>query len=149
MSLKKVKQKKVLFLSIIIVLLLVGCQQKKFKNITIHRQKIKVEIAATTKAQGLGLSGRQSLAENRGMLFVFDKYFKPVFWMKDMRFPLDIIWIKDNIIVDITSNIPIPRLHQPLKQYRPKQNVNYVLEVNSGWSLRHHVNIGDKVNGLK
>lgn len=141
----------VLILSIFGLFLTACSYQSKslnLKTITINHHQLKVEVADSLTKQTQGLSNRPYLSEEQGMLFIFNRHFKPVFWMKDMRFPLDIIWISDGIIVDITSNIPAPQSGQPLKQYFPSQPVNYVLEVNAGWSAKNNIKIGDRVEGL-
>lgn len=144
--------KKIIFSLILLFispLFLTACQsQTKFVTLTVNHQTIKAELARTSLQHIQGLSNRQSLPANQGMLFVFNKHFKPSFWMKDMRFPLDIIWISDGLIVDITSNISPPQPNQPLKHYSPTQPVNYVLELNAGWAAEHNLKIGDRVEGL-
>ncbi len=109
---------------------------------------ISVEVSDTFASRQLGLSYRDSLGEGSGMLFVFDSYNIQYFWMKDMKFPLDIIWIKDDTVVDISKNVPIPMSRASLNQlptYSPKEKVNYVLEVNAGFADKNKVKIGDKV----
>lgn len=120
-------------------------QDSSLKTIEVGDTKVKVEIANTPQLKAQGLSNRQSLSQNQGMLFVFNNYSKPGFWMKDMQFPIDIIWIKDNTIVDITKNIPPPKVGESLKSYYPQDNTNYVLEVNAGWCDDNKIKIGDIV----
>lgn len=105
---------------------------------------LKVDLANTIEKRSTGLSGRKKLKENQGMFFVFDSPGFYSFWMKDMNFPIDIIWIgKDLKIVDVTENIPpdsFPR------KYGSDQMTQYVLEVNSGWVQNHKIEIGMKVS---
>jgi uncharacterized protein len=103
-----------------------------------------IEIADTESKRQQGLSGRNNLAENKGMLFVFEQPAKYGFWMKDMNFSLDFIWIKDNQIVDLSENIPPPG-DKFMPKVDPKQNVNKVLEINSGQIKKCRINIGDEV----
>src|SRR3989344_7332267 len=63
------------------------------KYVKIAGQEVKVELALTPEEQTQGFSGRSGLGENEGMLFVFDTPGKYGFWMKDMLFPIDIIWL--------------------------------------------------------
>jgi len=117
-------------------------------EVKINNQVITAEIADTTYLRDRGLSYRDSLMENRGMLFVFRPANLPRFWMKDMRFPLDIIWIDDDRVVDIDENLPNPSAETPLNQlptYSPKSIVNYVLEVNAGYVAQNAIKIGDRV----
>ena len=81
---------------------------------------------------------------NHGMLFIFDNYLQPSFWMKDMHFPLDIIWIKDNTIVKIDKNVPLEN-NQNLTKYKPQQPINKVLEVNAGYTRRYDIKVGNKI----
>jgi len=124
-------------------------QEVKQKTVTIGAKKIDVEIANTPVLRQKGLSNRSSLAENSGMLFVFDS--KPVaekFWMKDMLIPIDIIWIRNNKVSEIYKNVPFYPKGIPdnqLKIYSPKDPADYVLEVNSGFSDKNNFKVGDSV----
>jgi uncharacterized protein len=119
------------------------------KALTIGDKTIQVEIANTKDLREKGLSGRSSLPNNSGMLFVFDsKQVTPIFWMKGMLISLDMIWISGNAIVKIDKNIPVPPPNTPdtsLTEYSPNQPVDYVLEVNSGFSDQNNIKIGDNV----
>jgi uncharacterized membrane protein (UPF0127 family) len=123
--------------------------QQVSKQITIGGKQISVEIADTDAKRQKGLGGRESLADDRGMLFIFDqKDTTPSFWMKDMKFALDIIWINDDKIVKIDKNIPNPpsgTADNQLKLYRPQNPIDYVLEVNTGFSDKNNVKVGDSV----
>ena len=117
-------------------------------SITIRNHTFTIEIADTNEAQAKGLSYRTSLNQDTGMLFVFEKPSLYTFWMKDMHFPLDILFIKDNIIVTIHENVPNPPSNTPLNQlpaYAPKQPANYVLEINAGLSQKYGFREGDEV----
>jgi len=106
-----------------------------------------VEVAATVEEQSQGLSNRETLPENAGMLFPFNPPRVVPFWMKDMRFPLDIIWIdEDNKIIGIEKNAPAPREGtetSDLPSYSPPGPIRYVLELNAGQS--QHFKVGDSV----
>lgn len=119
----------------------VGCAGDR---LTIGERQVCVEIAESAEAIGRGLSWRDSLGENQGMLFIFQNSGHYAFWMKDMRFPLDFIWIADGSVVDLTENVPIP-VGEPLPMYRPRAPVNWVLEVNAGFAARNKIVIGDRV----
>lgn len=120
------------------------------KFVSIGETKIEVEVADTNSERRQGLSKKDSLAENRGMLFVFDqKGTKPVFWMKDMRIAIDILWISDSKIIQIDKNVPPPAdgtSDKDLKLYTPKEPVDYVLEVNTGFSDKNEIKEGDQVD---
>lgn len=116
----------------------------KHGTVKIGNVTIEVEVADTPLAREKGLSGRESLEENRGMLFVFPKKGYYSFWMKEMNFPIDIIWIADDKIVDIAPSVPT-LAGEFLKTYQPKEPVNFVLEVNAGFSESHSLKVGDRV----
>ena len=73
-------------------------------TVTIGNTVFNVEIASTTAEQTIGLSGRKSLAENEGMFFTFNSPGVQNFWMKDMNFPIDIIWISGNKVAGFAEN---------------------------------------------
>ncbi len=111
--------------------------------IKIGQAVVSVEIADTAEKRTLGLSGRTALLLNAGMLFVFDNEDYHTFWMKDMNFPLDLIWIgADMKIVDIFKNAR-PDTY-PKYAFKPDHPAKYVLEVNAGWAEKNNVAIGSK-----
>ena len=118
-------------------------------TVTIDNIEIKVDIADTEALQTKGLSGRPSLDEYEGMLFVFPDDQIRYFWMKDMLISLDIIWIdKEGKIIAIEKNVPKPEIGTPdyrLPIYTSSGSVRYVLEVNSGFSERHNISTNDTV----
>lgn len=104
---------------------------------------VSVSLARTHIQQQRGLSNTVSLDENSGKLFMFQAAFRPAFWMKDMRYPIDIVWISDAWnVVDITENLA-PQTY-PLQVF-PRADVRYVLEVNAGFVAAHGIEIGDSV----
>jgi uncharacterized membrane protein (UPF0127 family) len=123
-------------------------EQMQFKEIKIGDDLFKVEIADTLIKQARGLSGRNELAENEGMFFVFDKPGIYGFWMKKMKFPIDIIWMSGDKIVGFEENLPID-VSNSLKIYYPAQSVDKVLEVNAGLVKEKNIQIGQLVEVLK
>ena len=113
-------------------------------TIAINGNRIKIETATTPKQWAQGLSGRDSLAQNNGLLFIYPDYGYRSFWMKDMKFEIDIIWIAANEIVGIEKNVAIPQT-VPIPTYQSPKPVNYVLEVNANYSDRHNLKVGDKI----
>ncbi len=110
---------------------------------------IDAEVARTPEERGQGLSGRSSLPDEGGMLFVFQQEGQPGFWMREMRFPLDFIWIsQDGLVMDLTEDVPPPDAgvpDEPLPRYQPDAPVLYVLEVNAGIIRQSGVQVGDAV----
>ena len=124
-------------------------QAKNESYVKINNQKIAVEIADSDQKRTQGLSNRERLDENSGMLFIFNPKSLASFWMKDMKFAIDIIWIKDNLIIKIDKNVPAPSPNTSTlnpKHYSPPSEINYVLEVNAGFSDRNNIGVGDMVN---
>jgi len=120
------------------------------KTITVGSKTIQAQIANTEDERIKGLSGIKALDINKGMLFVFEtKGVTPLFWMKDMLIPLDFIWIGNGKIVRIDKNIPAPAPNTPdggLKAYSAGAPIDYVLEVNAGFSDFNKIKVGDSVN---
>lgn len=112
-------------------------------EIKIGKAVINVDIAYTQEEQYKGLSGREFLKENEGMIFIYKSYKIPSFVMRDMKFSIDIIWIRDNVIVDISKNLPLPVPGKPLIEYKPISDINRVLEVLAGFTDRGKIQIGD------
>jgi len=100
-----------------------------------------VEVIRDTQGLKKGLSHTKSMPEGNGMLFVLDASQEHAFWMKEMRFPLDIIFIgKDLQITEILENL------QPCEQcpvFFPKKQPAYALEINAGLSRRYGLSVGD------
>lgn len=118
------------------------------KVLKIGNAVINVEIADTQALRSQGLGGRESLASDSGMLFIFPETKKYQFWMKGLKFPLDFIWIQNGKVVDILKNIPAPtpgQSDQSLPLYESVVPVNQVLEVNAGFADFFGIRIGDPV----
>ncbi len=91
---------------------------------------IRLLIAKTPAARERGLSGYSSLASDQGMLFIFPKSGSMNFWMKDMNFPIDIVWMnRDRTILGVTRNLS-PESYP--KTFSSPENVQFVLELNAG-----------------
>ncbi len=101
---------------------------------------VAAEVAATPAAQRRGLSGRVSLGDDEGMLFIYSQPGPYAFWMKDMHFPLDIIWLRDGAVVDMVLDAPVPTDVPPM--LTPSTLANGVLEVKAGFVARHNIKIG-------
>lgn len=115
--------------------------------VRVNGHEITVELAETAYQKSIGLSGRDSLDEDKGMLFIFPNNSRNAFWMKDMDFNLDIIWIKDNSVVAMEKNVPYKNSDgkQNLRLYTPQENANYVLELNAGSSDKLGIEVGTNV----
>ena len=110
--------------------------------LTVGDAVLQVEIADTPDKRAAGLSHRAALAEGEGMLFVFEEEGRRDFWMKDMRFPIDIVWIsKEREVVHITDSVAPDTYPTVFTSPIPAR---YVLEVPAGYT-RGRIHIGDRV----
>lgn len=98
------------------------------KKVSLGEKAYALERALTNEERALGLGGRENLCRDCGMLFVFSEPALPGFWMKDMRFPLDIVWLLDDTVVHIERNVPF----DSPDTFYPKNMANRVLEFNAG-----------------
>jgi uncharacterized membrane protein (UPF0127 family) len=112
-------------------------------SISVGGAQFIVDVAATPLARERGLSGVKNLAAKNGKLFIFDRADKYGFWMKDMYFPLDIIWISEDWKVESVSKQLSPATYPNI--FYPNGNVIAVLEINAGEWDANHLNIGDQV----
>lgn len=119
------------------------------KAITVGSSQFKIEVAQNEQARRIGLSEKENLPEDMGMLFVLEKTDnQPTFWMKGMKFPVDMIWIRDNIVAEITPNVPIvpaSLADVQIPRYAPRGKVDYVLEVAGGVAAKRGIKAGDTV----
>lgn len=147
---KNMKIKKFFWLLILSVIILVVAiflfspREKKFANIYLGDKIIKAEIVSQAREMAIGLSKYDEITENQGMLFLFPAKMKPSFWMKGMKFAIDIIWLADDKIVDLTPNL-LPFIGDNLPTYQPKEPVNKVLEVKAGLIEKNNLKIGDQI----
>ena len=132
---------------IIIGLVLISNSQKQIKEVIVGGKTFFVELAKTEVEQNRGLSLHVPLLDNRGMLFVFQKPDLYGFWMKDMLFPLDIIWIDGELrIIHIEKSI-LPDTYP--KTFYPESKSLYVLEISAGQSDILNIKTGDTVKFVK
>jgi len=115
-----------------------------FGTVTIGSKDFHVEIADTFAKRQQGLSGRSSIGSD-GMLFRFDTAGIYPFWMKDMKFPLDLIWINGSAVVEVASSIQPPRQGDDPARISPSSAANYVLEVPAGFVNQYLIEVGTRV----
>jgi uncharacterized protein len=136
------------------ILLFAGCQPKaaettvfglRAAELKISNVPLTAEIADTPQASENGLMFRDSLPEDRGMLFIFEQPEKASFWMKNTKIPLSIAYIDSaGKILEIKSMNP---LDETLVLSKSDQ-VAYALEVNQGWFARHGISPGAVITGI-
>lgn len=115
--------------------------------VRIGDQKVMVEIADSPLARARGLSKHAPLEENQGMLFIFLKSDRHQFWMKDMKFPIDIVWVNEGRVVDIAPGVQVS-VTTDLPVYTPRLPASSALELKAGFVERHGVKIGDAIDLL-
>lgn len=120
------------------------------KTADIKGQSIKLEIADSPEERQKGLSKRESLPQDTGMVFIFDKDDTYSFWMKDMQFPIDIIFLKDTKVVSVFHEVPAfvgqgDAKTQNMTLYAPKTPANRVLELNAGQAKKYGLKEGDTI----
>lgn len=134
----------VVFTSILVLVLSFLSENKKIeipKTLKIGGVTLNIEVADTNIKRELGLSGREGLQENEGLLFIFDKEGSYGFWMKDMSFAIDIAWLdKNKKIIYIKSDVSLATYPEV---FSPTAPALYVLEVNSRFFENHQIKIGD------
>jgi len=113
------------------------------KEIRLNGNNFLAEIADTPEKRALGLSGRPELCPKCAMLFIFEKPGTVSFWMKDMQFDLDIVWISGNEIIGIAKNVSHERGSTEI--VRAPGLVDKVLEINASVSEKLDLKAGDKV----
>ena len=113
------------------------------RSIEISGRMVQAEIADTPAEREKGLSGREELAPGEGMLFVFPEDGVYSFWMKDMRFAIDILWIsREGVIVDVRENVS-PESYPAA--FTPRGEARYAVELPAGYAEEYSVRPGDAV----
>ncbi|MDD5154934.1 MAG: DUF192 domain-containing protein [Candidatus Omnitrophica bacterium] len=106
---------------------------------------LQAEIADNDEARKNGLMFREKLAEGQAMLFVFDSEVLPSFWLKNVKFALDIIWINaDKTVVDIKTNCQ-PCV-EDCRSYVPAAPAKYAIEVPAGFVEKNQIKAGDRLS---
>lgn len=119
---------------------------KKNPIVTIGERNFKVVVAASQQEREVGLSETKSLQQDQGMIFLFEKPDYYPFWMKNMQFPIDIIYINNGTIVTIKNNAEPPKnKNESLTIYTPTAPSDKVLEIQAGLSKKYNFKNGDKV----
>ncbi|MEE2665492.1 MAG: DUF192 domain-containing protein [Myxococcota bacterium] len=116
--------------------------------VSIRGTQVSVELARTPAEQVQGLSDRRELAWGQGMLFQYPRASFQRFWMKRMHFAIDMVWIRDGQLVEISHRVPLPAPGTPdsrLPTYGARELIDSVLEVPAGFAQAHGWRRGDRV----
>jgi uncharacterized protein len=113
---------------------------------SIDGHTFKVEVVKSEKDKEIGLTKYSSLSDDKGMDFPFDSEGIYPFWMKNMKFPIDILFIDKNKIVDIKESLPPADPNQQnIPTYAPSHVVDNALEISAGLSEKYKFKVGDSV----
>ncbi|TSC62145.1 MAG: hypothetical protein G01um101448_586 [Parcubacteria group bacterium Gr01-1014_48] len=105
--------------------------------------RIALLMADTAELRARGLSGRKSLSANEGMWFIMESPGIHGIWMKEMYFPIDIIWLDDSHRIVTIEPLVAPASYP--KVFYPTVRARYVLEVNAGFTAEHGIVAGDRI----
>ena len=121
-----------------------AAQTPQTQTLTINGTNVRAELARTPEERSAGYSHRPQPAPGTGILFVFSQPSEPCMWMRDVSFPLDVMFI------DAAGKVVGAAIMQPRTTtlHCAPAAVLYALEVNAGWMHTNRVNIGDTVSGL-
>ena len=103
-----------------------------------------IKVAESKEDMYQGLSNIESICANCGMLFHYEDKAQRAYVMRNMLFPLDMIWIADGVVVDIHENLETEG-ERTTNVYKPKELMDEVLEVNAGFVKQNKIEIGDKL----
>ncbi len=114
---------------------------------TVKDFELNVVVPITSELMSKGLAVKNQMKENEAMLFVFKEPSKHSFWMKDMKFPIDIMWLDNNgKIVHIEENLEPCPLALVCPSYIPNADSQYVLETVAGFTQKYNINVGTDVD---
>lgn len=140
----------------VIILTALGLRLNDFFNersadIMIGGTSYRFEVAATDRVRFHGLSDRDSMGRYVGMYFIFDRPGINSMVMRDMRFPLDMVWLNGATITDLAENLPLEpgRAESELTVYSNKTPGNGVIELPAGFIASHGIKVGDKVQIIR
>lgn len=140
--------KKILPIIIFILIFICGILFLLLKSptATIDHHTFIIDIAKTSREQEIGLAKYVTLPKDHAMYFPFAYSDYYAFWMKNMHFPIDMLFIQNGKIVTIYKNVPVPKNNnEQLPIYRPTAPVNAVLEINAGLAKTYGFRINDRV----
>ena len=106
---------------------------------------LQVEVMVKDEDRAMGLMFRPSLAQDRGMLFLFEEPEFHGIWMKNCKFPIDILWLDEaRTVVHVAESVP-PCKAEPCPVYQPLRRASYVVELNAGQARREKAVVGSSV----
>lgn len=116
-----------------------------YVDIYLNTKHFKLKKARSLWEKVRGLSFTKKI-NNDGMIFFFNKLSRPLFWNFGMYFPIDVIWVKDKTIVDISTNIP--PMKNGFKIFYPSVQVDCAIEMMAHEVVHNNISIGDKIKDI-
>lgn len=121
-------------------------EPRQTEALVLNGHRVRVEVVSAGEDVTRGLGGRDALPPDAGMLFELG-IGKHAFWMKDMRFPIDILWIRDHRVVEIAANMPPPKTSWEIPAtHVPQVESDSVLEINAGMAKEWGIEVGTRVD---
>jgi hypothetical protein len=106
---------------------------------------LQTEVMVSDQDRQMGLMFRPSLALDHGMLFIFEQPDFHAIWMKNCKFPIDILWLDDQgKVVHVAEKVP-PCKAEPCPEYQPLQRASYVVELNAGQARKEKAVVGSRL----
>lgn len=137
----------VLFFAILLLVIIVSKNTQSTKTkVIINNKTFNVYVAKSEIEKQIGLSSKNKISPNQGMLFLFDKPDYYSFWMKEMKFSIDIIYIENNKVITVISDVKPPTDSKSLLIYKPKKKSDMVIEINAGLAKKYNIREGTSIN---
>lgn len=135
-------------LAVLLTLAVIAAVQASPREIPLELpsgKKLTVEVMETDEDRARGVMFRESLPLDRGLLFVFDAPSRHALWMKNCKFPIDMVWLDAaGKVVHVAAEVP-PCTKEPCPIYEPDRLALYVVEINAGQARREKVTIGARL----
>jgi uncharacterized membrane protein (UPF0127 family) len=129
----------------VILKLLYGMQKYKTKTISVSGKSYQAIIADTSIKRAIGLMFRESLPKGACMLFIFRSAGHHAIWMRNMKFPIDVIWLNEKLeVVDSKAQIKPCESILSCPEYSPSEMASYLIEFNAGVTKREKIRAGSK-----
>lgn len=121
-----------------------GYTKNRGYSLQANRTSFHLSVADTPESRAKGLGGRENMAVDQGMIFVFSEPAMQCFWMKDMHFPIDIIWLdSDRKVVHIETDVSQESYPE---KFCPQKLAKYVLELRAGQAKRSEIRQGQTLH---
>jgi uncharacterized membrane protein (UPF0127 family) len=115
-------------------------------SVNIANQRIMFEVARKPHQLSKGLMYRTSLAADRGMLFVYEPPQPVSFWMRNMKIPLDMVFLRDGRVKLLKVNVPPCPVNSSCPIYETDTAIDQVIELRAGRAAQLGLKVGDRVN---